>query len=648
VKKTREGKVPECRKLGFKAGLEIHQQLDCGKLFCRCPTNPLPTNAVPEVVTERRLRVSAGELGEVDVAALEAAGKKSTFSYDFFSQNCCLVELDEEPPMPEMNADALDIALEISLLLNCTPVDELHTMRKTVVDGSNTSGFQRTLLLATEGFVETSRGRVGITQVQLEEDASRILERKSGLVRYSLERLGLPLVEIVTDPDIMDFEHAKETAKKIGMICRSTGRVKRGIGSIRQDINVSIFGGARTEIKGAQELGLIPEIVGLEVERQKSLILIAGKAKKIVGPLWLETARASIVDVSELFTDSKCAFIKKGASGKDTVVLCAVMPGFSGMLKQKVTPTKTLGLELSGYAKAKAGVGGIIHSDEDLSKYPVTDSQADKVKKALKAGKGDLFVMVVAQKNSAKKALEAVIERAGTLSGRVPEETRNALADANTEYLRPLAGSARMYPETDVRLIEVTKEKVRQIKECLPEILEEKEKRYLKEFGLNRKVAGNLVGSTYWPLFEKMVSDTQANPLTIATVLTEDFKSLSREGVDLEQLDSVVLLEMFRFAASGKISNKSIPKLVSFMASNPGFSLEKAVEKLGLSAAGDELIKKIVKEVVSKNRPVVLEKGFRAISVVMGESMKALGGGADGKKVSRVVKLEIERLLSES
>ncbi|KYK27334.1 hypothetical protein AYK26_03690 [Euryarchaeota archaeon SM23-78] len=256
-------------KLGLKIGIECHQQLEGHKLFCNCPTEIRKDN--PDFKITRRLRASAGEVGRVDQAALYEQQKHKYFVYHAYNDITCNVELDEEPPHP-VNQEALKAALQVAKMLNCKIVDEIQVMRKTVIDGSNTSGFQRTMLIGMNGFVEVGNRKIGIESACLEEEACQIIERKKEYDVYNLSRLGIPLIEIATSADIKTPEEAREVAAKIGMILRSTGKCKRGIGSIRQDVNLSIKGGARVEIKGFQEYKSIPKIMNYEIERQLKLI----------------------------------------------------------------------------------------------------------------------------------------------------------------------------------------------------------------------------------------------------------------------------------------------------------------------------------------------------------------------------------------
>ena len=267
------------KKLGFRCGLEIHQQLEGAKLFCNCPT--INSDQKPDLFANRKLRAVVGETGEIDIAASHEMQKAKTFHYESHSSDTCLVEYDEEPPFP-LNSEALEIGLKVALLLNARPVDEIHVMRKTVIDGSNVSGFQRTALIAVDGWIETSEGKVDIPTICLEEEAAQRIEAKNDTVRYKLDRLGIPLLEIATSASIRSAEHAKEAASYIGMVLRSIDGVKRGIGTIRQDVNVSIEKGARTEIKGFQDLRSIPKVIEFEVKRQQELISEGKKIAKEV------------------------------------------------------------------------------------------------------------------------------------------------------------------------------------------------------------------------------------------------------------------------------------------------------------------------------------------------------------------------------
>ncbi len=254
--------------IGLRMGIEIHQQLDGKKLFCNCPT--VITKDKPDFVITRRLRASAGETGEVDQAAKHEQQKSKYFVYQGYEDSTCLLELDERPPGP-VNPEALKIGLQLANMLNCKIVHEIQFMRKTVIDGSNTSGFQRTALIGTDGYIDLDGKKIGIESICLEEEACQVVERKKEHDVYNLSRLGIPLIEIATAPDISTPTECKQVALKLGMVLRSIPGMKRGIGSIRQDVNMSIKGKPRIEIKGFQEVKTLPRVVDTEIERQLAL-----------------------------------------------------------------------------------------------------------------------------------------------------------------------------------------------------------------------------------------------------------------------------------------------------------------------------------------------------------------------------------------
>ncbi|MCK4718666.1 MAG: Glu-tRNA(Gln) amidotransferase subunit GatE, partial [Thermoplasmata archaeon] len=416
-------------------GIEIHQQLDTHKLFCECP-GELSVSYTGEMV--RRLRPTQSELGEIDRAALMEAQKKLLFRY-MIPTTVCLVQQDEEPPHP-VNPVALGTALLFSIMVHATPVDEVHYMRKIVVDGSNTAGFQRTALISQGGHVEVEGKKIGIQSICLEEDAARPIERKGGESVYNLDRLGIPLIEVATDPDIDSPEMARLVAEHIGMLLRATGKVRRGIGTIREDLNISIPGGARIETKGVQELRLISTYVKEEMARQERLLAAKEELLKRGGAI------GEPVDVTTLLKDTGSKVLRR-ALDKGGVAMALELQGFAGLLGSYHDGKKCLGTELAGYAKT-AGVGGLFHTDE-LPAYGVTQEEVDAIRDVMGLGAQDAFVLVADEPKRVGLAMERVIERAKMALKGVPEETRDPLQDGTTRYNRPLPGKARMYPETD-------------------------------------------------------------------------------------------------------------------------------------------------------------------------------------------------------
>jgi len=619
------------KKLGLKCGIEIHQQLGTEKLFCSCPSEIRDDE--PHLTIRRKLRAVAGEVGDIDPAALHEFLRDKEIIYQAYSDTNCLVELDEEPPHP-LNEQALDIALEISLLLNARPVDELQVMRKTVIDGSNTSGFQRTILIAMDGFIETDSGRVGIPTICLEEDAARKISEEGNTTTYRLDRLGIPLIEIGTDPDIKSPEQARETAEKLGMILRATGKVKRGIGTIRQDINVSIRGGERIEAKGVQDLRLISKGVKLEVERQLMLIGVAKelrKRKPSPGEL-----KSDFHDVTKIFKNTKSKLISSMLKNKNSKVVAVKLPKFNGLLKEKLGP------ELAQYARAIAGVKGIFHSDE-LPGYGITEKENEAVAKELSSEKDGAFALVIEKKETAEKAIEAVLERCRLALNGVPKETRRAKDDGTTEFMRPLPGSARMYPETDEPLVPITDKKISEIKKKLPKLPEERLEEF-KKLGLSHELANQLVRSRFIEEFEEFAGKFKnLKPSLIATTLLATPKEVKkRYGIELDSIEIPHYHDVLKAVNEGRISKESIPEIIADIAKEAQ-DIEKAIKKKAAKVSLED-IEKDIDRIIEENIEFVRSRGERAVGPLIGKAMAEFKGRIDGNEISRIVRERLKKV----
>ncbi|MEM3555403.1 MAG: Glu-tRNA(Gln) amidotransferase subunit GatE [Candidatus Micrarchaeia archaeon] len=605
----------------MKCGIEIHQRLATEKkLFCSCSAQPSEEKPAGEVV--RKQIAVAGELGEVDLAALHEYSRDRTYHYQLFPGATCLVELDEEPPH-EMNKEALETAIEVCLLLNSKVVDEVQVMRKTVIDGSNTSGFQRTAIIGIGGFIETSKGKVCIQTVCLEEESAGIVAESNGHITYRLDRLGIPLIEIATAAEIKDGKHAREVAERIGMLLRMTGKVQRGIGTIRQDINISIPDGARVEVKGAQELGLIEKIIEKEVERQRKLLEIKEELKRRFGEMKLE--KPHFIDLTELFKNTDCRFVRK-AVDEGGVVLAMKLEKFGGLLGEELYENRRFGTELSDYAVAKAGVGGIIHSDEKLERYGIREEDEKKLRGKLKAGKEDSFVIVVGKKEICEKALEAVYERALNAFEGPQKEVRKVLPDGGTAYMRPMPGSARLYPETDVPPIKIERKLIEKIKGELPETPEEREKKLMKI--LNPELARKIIVSENYHLFEKIVNELKVEPKLVAMTLEETIVSLRREGAPVENLNENKLMELFIEYKCGRFVKAAIPEILRYISKNSTESVSYAVGKLKLEKMSEEELKGIIEKKKKEGK-----KGKELVEEIMREYRLRVDAG----EVSRYI-----------
>jgi glutamyl-tRNA(Gln) amidotransferase subunit E len=624
--------------LGLKAGLEIHQQLDSKeKLFCRCPTL-IRDIGDSDFEFFRYLRATESEMGEKDRAAVEQTKIRRKYIYKAYDTTC-LIENDEEPPR-ELNKEALDISLGVAKLFNMKPVDQMHVMRKIVVDGSNTSGFQRTAFLASDGYIETSEGLCGIDSLCVEEEAAQKIEEIGDSIVYSLDRLGIPLVEIATAPDIKTPRHAREVAEQIGMILRSTGKVKRGLGTIRQDVNISIAEGARVEIKGVQALDLIEDIVRREVQRQLNLLFIRQELLERKAFVCQE-----IYDVTGLFVDTKSKVLQKGV--KKGAILAALLRKFDGLVGKEVQPGRRLGTEFSDRAKT-AGVGGIFHSDE-LPNYGITEKEVQAVRDAIGAAAGDAVIMVADEPEKARLAIEAVVARAKEAMEGIPEETRKALQDGNTAYMRPLPGAARMYPETDVPQIEISQEYFDSIE--TPELLTERAKRFTSESGLNKELAEKIAYSRYLPLFENLIEtygkDENVNSTLIARTLIGIVPEIRRNGVETDNLTDEHFRGLFAAISSQEIAKEAIQDLLTALAKEPEMGTQEAIAKLGLSAFDPEEVENFIKKMVREKGDFIKDKGPAALGPLMGIVMKEYRGTVDGKILSQMLKKEIDNFINQ-
>ena len=616
--------------LGLKMGLEIHQQLNTkSKLFCSCPTELVDDDV--DLTIRRNLRPTQSELGQMDRAALQESMRNLNFNYESFNKHTCLVECDDEPPHA-LNQEALELAITISTLLNMHIVDEFHTMRKQVIDGSNTSGFQRTGLLATDGYLDTPYGRVKIETIGLEEDAARRVDTNSEFTEFRLDRLGIPLVEITTDPSMHHPKQVEEVAYMIGQVLRSTN-VKRGLGTIRRDLNVSIAKGARVEIKGVQNLELMPLIVEREVERQLKLIEIKEELEKRHAEV-----DETIYDLDEVFKDTESKILKSAKSIKGII-----LKGFDGLIGVEVQKGRRFGTELSSYAK-KRGVSGLFHTDE-LPAYGITQEEVDKLREFLDAKPEDAIIIVAHNPDIAESALEEVIRRAKLAFEGVVEETRKSLDDGNTEYMRPLATANRMYLETDIPLFKITDDIIEPIRNNLPELPDVKKERIIKEYNLSEDLASQIVRRTLGDEFENILKEVEVDPTVVASTLSYDLRDIRREGTDVVSITEDKLIEVFKLLEANKISKDAIKKLIESMCKNPDKSAEVVAEENNLSLLSLDDVKAIIEEIADKNDSMIKERQMGAMGPLMGMSMKQLKGKADGSTVNKIVKEEIQKRL---
>ena len=595
--------------LGLKVGLEIHQQLNVNsKLFCRCPPELFKED--PEIIFLRRLRPTQSELGQIDPAAYFEFQKGVKILYEASKNSSCLVEMDEEPPHP-INLDAVEVVLTASLMMNMQPVDEVHVMRKTVIDGSNTTGFQRTCIVALDGWIKVREKTIPMQAASLEEDAARKTgtQDEGKTIRYRIDRLGIPLIEVATAPVIYSPMEAQEVAFAIGRILRDTGKVMRGLGTIRQDLNVSLPNGALIEIKGVQELELISKVIEYEVQRQLGLISVKEELAK--RGVKAEDLNQEFVDVTEIFKQTKSKVIRK-AVDKNQKVLAVKLPKYGGLLKRELMPDFRVGTELSDRAKFWGRVGGIFHTDE-MPNYGITPEEVEALRKA-------------------------VVDRAQEALTGIPAETRTAKDDGTTRYMRPRPGAARMYPETDIPPTSITDELVAKVRDNLPEPAEKKVARLIKQYGLNEKLAKQLPDSEYNLLFEQIVKETGVQASTVAAFLTETLKALRREGIQVDLVSEDQIKNIFVAIGSGELAKEAVSDVFGWLSKNEDKTVQDAVQALGLKMFTEADLKPIIDRVISTNKQQIEKLGKNANGMLMGAVMKEVRGKANPELVAKLLK----------
>lgn len=613
-------------------GIEIHQQLDTKKLFCDCESRLCDEGAGAYF---RKLRPTTSEMGEIDRAALAQFQRHMGYRYQCCEGTSCLVELDEEPPH-NVNPDAMSIALTFSEMLEASIIDEIHFMRKIVVDGSNTSGFQRTALIATDGHVMAGDRKISILSVCLEEDAARKVETKGDEILYRLDRLGIPLIEVATGPDMRTPEEVQEVAYRIGTLLRATRRVKRGIGTIRQDLNISIPGGARIELKGVGDLKLIPDYVRNEVTRQKMLIRIKG----ILEDRGTKAVEFAPEDVTGIFEGCDSKVIQGALSSKGRVIAVR-LPGFAGVMNGDDGKLR-LGSEMAQRARTR-GVKGIFHSDE-LPNYGISQEFVDALRGHLgMTGEHDAFVICAAPDKKARDALEVAVARANEALIGVPEETRDPLPDGTTKYSRPLPGAARMYPETDVPPTAITDDIMKAIRSDMPEFPEQIEARLVKEYGVNQQQARQIVRKGMDELFEALAADGMAS--VAATTVLNTFGELEHDGLDPSSIDESSLIGTFAMLKEGRFAKEALPAILREVCS--GTKPEDAISKLGLGAVDLGEAESVIDGIVAERADFVKEKGQAAVGPLMGLVMESLRGKIDGKQANDLLSKAIAKFLNQ-
>ena len=622
--------------VGLKVGLEIHQQLATNKkLFCDC--RPIESEEYP-IKFKRKLRAVKSELGEYDPAALFEKSKSKTIMYHANPESSCLVEQDEEPPH-ELDKDAKDLAFIIASSLNSKIFREIYPMRKTVIDGSNTTGFQRTMLISQGGEICVDTDKVGVQSICLEEDAAKLLGDKGNVREYGLDRLGVPLVEIALDPVEGDPKKIKKIALSLGRLLRSTKRVARGIGSIRQDVNVSVRdGGKVVEVKGVQQLDQLEKIVEFEAKRQHGLVKIAEKLKN--SDFKGVSKNKDIFDISKDWQNCRSKIVQKAL--KDNSAIKAMkIENFAGMFGYSPYEGIRLGREIGQLVKFY-GIGGVFHSDE-LPNYGIEENDVSIVKNILKIKNDDAFLIIAAPSSKIDFAIDSIINRLDEAKKGVPAETRLATQTGETVFLRPRPGASRMYPETDIPPISVTNEELESAKKNIPKSWDEALIELQKKYGLNPQLSEQIFDSRYIELFEKITEKTKVNPTFVASILCSSITNLERNGLNSKLLRDEDIVKSFQLLEEEEIAKESIEIIFENIMDGKSKTIDEALESTSIKAVDKVELEKIIEDIVEKNQEIIKNQKERAIGPLMGIAMKELRGKASGEIVNNLLLKNIKK-----
>jgi len=618
-------------KIGLKVGLEIHQQLlTHKKLFCDC--KPIESDEYDEKFV-RKLRASKSELGEFDPAALFEKTKSKQINYYANSQSSCLVEKDEEPPH-DLDPNAKDLSLLLSATLQSKVFSEIHVMRKTVIDGSNTSGFQRTMLVAQGGNLKINGKSVGVQSICLEEDAAKLLNDTKDERNYSLDRLGIPLVEIALEPvDVDDPSVVRDIALTLGRLLRATKRVKRGIGSIRQDVNISINGSGIIEVKGVQQLDQLEKIIEFEAKRLHGLKIISEKIRTI------NISKKDVLDVTEDFKNCNSKIIQNALKNGDMIKVIK-LEKMSGLIGFEPYKGIRLGKEIAEVVRF-FGIGGIFHSDE-LPNYGVEQKDIEQLRKIANLKIDDGFLIIAGQNPSLEFAIDAIINRISQAKNGAPAVTRAATISGETVFLRPRPGASRMYPETDIPPIRITNNELEDARSNIPKSWEESLVEIEKKYDINRQLAEQLFDSEYFELFEEICKEKSNSPNFVASALCSTITNLQRQGLDSELLKSEEILKIFKLLSEEKITKESVEIIFEQIMRGKSQSVDDVIENMSIEVMDNKQLEEIIEKIINNNIDTVKKDGIHSLRPLMGLVMKEVRGKASGKIVNELLTKKIK------
>ncbi len=615
--------------VGFKSGLEIHQQLlTQKKLFCRCPAGKYSTQFDAQIL--RHMRPTLSELGEYDGTALMEFKTKKEIIYQINRETVCTYEMDDTPPF-ELNEEALDIALGIGMLYDCSMVDEIHIARKQYLDGSIPTGFQRTTIVGVDGSVPYRGHQIHIVQLGLEEDSCREVSDIGHRRTYVTDRLGMPLIETVTGPDMRTPQEAAEVGELLRRIVRSTGRVRTGMGAARQDVNVSVTGGTRIEIKGVPRLPRIPLLTYNEAMRQWNLLRL--REELLRRGVRTESFESKTEDITRLLKKTRYQPVSDAvASGY--VVECVLLRGFRGLLRWQTQTDTYFSREISDRVRVIAcltTLPNIIHSDSTSETISTSEWQA--IRKSVGGGDEDTLVVVWGSKQDAESGAREIVIRAKEATVGIPSETRQALRDGTNGFERILPGPDRMYPDTDLPPKRITVERLQRIRVTLPQRVWEREAWY-NSLGIPADVVQPLAVSPYAQLFEEAVKLWNIRPTFASVALIQWTKRLRRKRHNIASLTIRTMRDILLAYKNGVIPREGVFAAMLRVTDSKQLSSDTLPP-----LCSEHELTLVIKTTEEEIKAVGVRRPGKQSEVLMGMVMGKLRGRIDGAAVARMIGL---------
>ena len=634
--------------IGFKCGLEIHQQLRTDrKLFCRCP--PVYRNDPAHYRIVRHMRPTLSEMGTYDGTALMEFKTKKNVTYEFFRDTTCSYEIDDTPPF-EMDEKALEISLVIASAMKCSLVDEVHVSRKQYLDGSIPTGFQRTAIISLGGFVPWKDGRnIDIRQISLEEDACREMGDVGHEITFRTDRLSIPLIEVVTEPVARNPTEAGEIAEVLGWVMRSTGLVRRGPGATRQDVNVSVEGGVRVEIKGVPFLELIPPLTAGEAMRQYNLLKIKAElAERKLDPNAMDAEGFSTMnaqDVTDLFEGRDVTLFRSWFQGLVAVggghrIMGVLIPGFKGIFSHRTHGDQTFADELAGRVRVIACLDRMpnLVTSDDGPFGGISQDDLRRIGERLGAKDDDSFVLVWGDHRDTDTAVKEIYIRSKEAFFGVPNETRQVLTKDTTTFERILPGPDRMYPDTDRPPIVVTTAMRERVDAQVPRPFWDEQSEMIAN-GVPTGVAHRLVVSDRLPIYKNAVSQGVEHTFAAVT-LDETLRGLSRAGVAVKDLRSEDILYLLLSVRAGKIHRGQLVPVLKLMAKE-SIGAEEAVRRAGASVISEKEALSRIKDVLKAEKDLAASFRKGRKGPLMGRLMRDLERKLPGARLNQILEREL-------